>query len=70
MQEGILLDDVKPELPEISIDTLKAFLDRGEQGFGDGRYNAAKFARNQFCCILSNFDETLCQGIVELLKCI
>lgn len=52
--EAILLDDPKPSVPNLDAETLKSFLDVGEDGHGDSRYTPAKFCRNQLRCILCN----------------
>jgi hypothetical protein len=52
--EAILLDDPRPQLPEIDIETVKAFLDAGENTLCDARFSHAKFARNCLRIIMSN----------------
>ena len=51
---GILLDDPSPGMGYIDVETLKQFLDVGENTQCDCRYKPVKFTRNQFRAILSN----------------
>jgi hypothetical protein len=53
-QEAFMLDDPRPGLPEIDVETVKCFLDVGEAGLCDARFYHAKMCRNQMRLILAN----------------
>lgn len=54
VQEGILLDDPAPGIAQLEVETLKSFLDEGEQTLCNSRYQPTKFAKNQFRIVMTN----------------
>ena len=51
IEVACLLDDPTPSITDIDPETLKSFLDVGEDCLCNARYNPAKFCRDQFRCV-------------------